>query len=62
MNYLIKDLSELKAVRNSIGLYSAETVKSYLQDIIKRKEDELKILTDQDNKRAEDWRKENDKI
>ena len=59
MNYLIKDLSELKAVRNSIGLYSAETVKSYLQDIIKRKEDELKILTDQDNKRAEDWRKEN---
>lgn len=62
MNYLIKDLSELKAVRNSIGLYSAETVKSYLQDIIKRKENELKILTDQDNKRAEDWRKENDKI
>ena len=59
MNYLIKDLSELKAVKNSIGLYSAETVKSYLQDIIKRKEDELKILTDQDNKRAEDWRKEN---
>ena len=59
MNYLIKDLSELKAVRNSIGLYSAETVKSYLQDIIKRKENELKILTDQDNKRAEDWRKEN---
>ena len=59
MNYLIKDLSELKTVRNSIGLYSAETVKSYLQDIIKRKEDELKILTEQDNKRAEDWRKEN---
>jgi len=59
MNYLLKDLGELKAVQNSIGLYSADTIKSFLQDIITRKEEELKTLTEQDNKRAEEWRREN---
>tara|TARA_R100000773_G_C4215140_1_gene113958 strand:+ start:1041 stop:1226 length:186 start_codon:yes stop_codon:yes gene_type:complete len=52
MNYLTEDIKELKEIRDSVGLYSTSTIKSFLQIMIERKQKEMAVITKQDDTRA----------
>ena len=52
MNDLMQDVKELKEIRESVGLFSTSTIKSYLQDMINRKEKEIALILLEDEKRS----------
>ena len=52
MNDLMQDVKELKEIRESVGLFSTSTIKSYLQDMITRKEKEIAHISKTDEERS----------
>ncbi len=54
MQDLLNDIKKLKDVKEKVGLYSASTIESFLQDIIEEKQKEVDLITKKDNQRAFD--------
>ena len=54
MQDLLKDIEDLKIVQESVGLYSSSTIKSFIQDIIDKKQAEVNKIKEADDKRAFD--------
>ena len=52
MTDLMQDVKELKAIRESVGLYSTSTIKSFLQDMIVRKMKEIAEISKADEERS----------
>jgi len=52
MNDLMQDVKELKEIRESVGLYSTSTIKSFLQDMIVRKMKEIAEISKADEERS----------
>ena len=52
MNDLMQDVKELKEIRESVGLYSTSTIKSFLQDMIVRKMKEIAEILKADEERS----------
>ena len=52
MNDLMQDVKELKEIRESVGLYSTSTIKSFLQDMIVRKMKEIAEISKADEARS----------
>ena len=52
MNDLMQDVKELKEIRESVGLYSTSTIKSFLQDMIVRKMKEIADISKTDEERS----------